>query len=61
MFVEHSNVFVSIYGTNVSRQGYHTWILFDRKKTNKQTNKQKKAKKLIKKCKKGKKVKKNNK
>ena len=31
MFVKHSNVFVSIYGTNVSRQGYHTWILFDKK------------------------------
>jgi hypothetical protein len=31
MFVKHSDVFVSIYGTNVSRQGYHTWILFDKK------------------------------
>jgi len=31
MFVKHSNVFVSIYGINVSRQGYHTWIVFDKK------------------------------
>jgi len=33
MFVKHSNVSVSvsIYGTNVSRKGYQTWILFDKK------------------------------
>lgn len=31
MLVKHANVSVSIYGTNVSRQGYHTWILFDKK------------------------------
>jgi hypothetical protein len=31
VFAKHSNVSVSIYGTNVSRQGYQTWILFDKK------------------------------
>lgn len=31
IFVKHSNVSVSIYGTDVSRQGYHTWILVDKK------------------------------
>ena len=31
VFAKHSNVSVSIYGTNVSRQGYHTWVLFDKK------------------------------